>query len=632
MYIDTQNFLQGFFDGLRNHEGGPVTETRSATADLHASGGKGRRLVGYAAVFDSMSKNLGGFREKISRGAFSRSISERADVRALLNHDPNVVLARTKSGTLKLSEDSTGLRCEILLPDTQTGKDLYSSVQRGDISEMSFGFRVPAGGDTWERVQGESIRTLTDVDLHDVSICTYPAYASTTISARQIRGEPMNSELKSLLQERAAIIYEQRKLLDAGQESSDQYQDLESAYQSVDAKIRQSEREDMLTRSYDEPIKMNPGAYNREQEFRRGGGDVESDPYQSIQLYRPGQFRKQFSLPQVSVQARKDFQLYLTRGLNFLPEAAKMRMAGISQTEVRRTLQADKDTVGGFLLAPERFGGAIVQDLHDLVFVRDLATNILEPYAQSVTWPVLDDTVDDSNWTSELKTGSEDSSMDFTKMALSPHPSAKRVKVSEKLVRSSGGLAESIVRSELVYKFGITEERAFLNGSGAGQPTGVFTAVSAGGLGITTSRDISTGNSTTEIKADNLIECTQTLKSQYRRNCTWIFSRSAVSQLRKLKLGDGSYIWQPGLTTGQPNMLLGFPVRESEYCPSTFTTGLYVGILGDFSYYFIVTALDVRIQTLTELYAETGEIGYIGRMEVDGAPIRESAFVRVRLA
>jgi uncharacterized protein len=156
-----------------------------ATAELRArSDGKSLRLVGYAAVFNSLSQPLEGgrFREKIRPGAFARSIRSHDDVRALLNHDPNQVLGRTSAGTLELSEDHHGLRSVIHLPDTTLGRDLYTSVSRGDINQMSFGF--VANSDAWS--QDRAIRELIDVTLFDVSPVTYPAYQATSIAARDL--------------------------------------------------------------------------------------------------------------------------------------------------------------------------------------------------------------------------------------------------------------------------------------------------------------------------------------------------------------------------------------------------------------------------------------------------------------
>jgi HK97 family phage major capsid protein len=104
-----------------------------------------------------------------------------------------------------------------------------------------------------------------------------------------------------------------------------------------------------------------------------------------------------------------------------------------------------------------------------------------------------------------------------------------------------------------------------------------------------------------------------------------------VKQIRKLKDGAGQYLWQPGITADMLDEILGIPIIVSEYAPSTFTTGKYVGILGDFSYYWIADALDMQVQRLVELYATTNQVGYIARFETDGMPVLSEAFVRVTL-
>lgn len=145
-------------------------------------------LTGYAAVFDKLSVDLGGFREKIQRGAFAKTIKEN-DVRALFNHDPNFVLGRTRNNTLSLMEDERGLRVSITPPTTTWAQDLVRSIERKDIDQMSFGFRITR--DTGEHVgtddEGNIIRTLKEVHLLDVSPVTFPAYPQTRISARNLQ-------------------------------------------------------------------------------------------------------------------------------------------------------------------------------------------------------------------------------------------------------------------------------------------------------------------------------------------------------------------------------------------------------------------------------------------------------------
>ena len=161
----------------------PDPEIRTATQPIEVrEDGESRRLAGYAALFDTPA-TLGTFEERIAVGAFTATLG-RDDVRALFNHDPNLVLGRTSNGTLQLQEDSRGLRYEVTLPDTTWARDLWASVQRGDITQSSFAFAVEADGEDWKRDRRPPQRILTAVRLFDVSPVTYPAYAQTTVSAR----------------------------------------------------------------------------------------------------------------------------------------------------------------------------------------------------------------------------------------------------------------------------------------------------------------------------------------------------------------------------------------------------------------------------------------------------------------
>ena len=142
------------------------------------------KIKGHAAVFDKLSEDLGGFREKIAPGAFAKTI-KKSDIRALFNHDPNYVLGRNTAGTLILEEDEKGLAIEIDPPDTSFARDLMVSIGRRDITQMSFAFKTIK--DSWENQdKKESIRTLEEVDLFDVSPVAYPAYPQTDVKVRSI--------------------------------------------------------------------------------------------------------------------------------------------------------------------------------------------------------------------------------------------------------------------------------------------------------------------------------------------------------------------------------------------------------------------------------------------------------------
>ncbi len=294
-------------------------------------------------------------------------------------------------------------------------------------------------------------------------------------------------------------------------------------------------------------------------------------------------------------------------------------------------LQQDSDAGGGFLVAPEQFVARLIQSLDNMVWFRQFATVFMVSGAESIGVPTLDTDISDTNWTTELAIGTADTSMAFGKRRLTPHPLAKSIKVSKDLLRSAAIGVEGLVRERMAYKFGTVQETAFMTGSGSGQPLGVFTA---SGNGISTGQDVSTDNTTTAFTADGLIEAKYTLAPPYQASPSlrWIFHRDGVKMARKLKDGDGQYIWQPGLRGDATDTILNVPVLQSEYAPNTFTTGLYVGLIGDLSYYWIADAMDLDIQRLVELYAATNEDGFIGRLKADGMPVHESAFARVTLA
>lgn len=154
-----------------------MTERRSALIELRAAG---RRLEGYAATFGTEAR-IADFAETIAPGAFSASLATGGDILALVDHDPTRLLARTRSGSLRLSEDSKGLAFEIDAPDTQPGRDVLALAERGDLGGMSFAFTVPPGGDRWEGRK----RELRAVNLREISVVSsWPAYAGTSVQAR----------------------------------------------------------------------------------------------------------------------------------------------------------------------------------------------------------------------------------------------------------------------------------------------------------------------------------------------------------------------------------------------------------------------------------------------------------------
>lgn len=340
--------------------------------------------------------------------------------------------------------------------------------------------------------------------------------------------------------------------------------------------------------------------------------DVRNQPQQD------GEARSQN--PRETAEYRQAFNSFLRGGLS-----------GLSAVE-HRALQSDINTSGGYLVTPQQFVNELIQAMDNLVYIRQWATTYQVPTAQSLGAPSLEADPADPTWTGEIASASEDSTMSFGRRELYPHMLSKLIKVSNKLLRQVPN-AEALVRARLAYKFAVTMEAAYLTGDGQGKPLGVFTASNDG---IPTTRDVSTDNTSTAVTMNGLINAKYALKAQYHANAKWLFHRDGLKQIAKLRndeggAGTGDYLWQPAVIEGQPDRLLGLPIFMSEYVPNTFTSGLYVGILGDFSYYWIADATDVAVQRLVELYAATNQVGLIGRIESDGMPVLGEAFARVKL-
>lgn len=173
-----------------------------------------RRIVGHASVFNR-DANIGGwFIESVAPGAFKRAIRE-DDVRALFNHDSNIVLGRNKAGTLKLAEDDVGLAIDIDPPDTQWARDLIVSIERGDIDQMSIGFRVLK--QEWDETGDVARRKLLEVELFDVSPVTFPAFVETDVGLRSLEAYRKTLAPKGMTSAAAAPII-QRGLLQRSRE------------------------------------------------------------------------------------------------------------------------------------------------------------------------------------------------------------------------------------------------------------------------------------------------------------------------------------------------------------------------------------------------------------------------------
>lgn len=407
--------------------------------------------------------------------------------------------------------------------------------------------------------------------------------------------------LRELMAKRAALMTQARGLVEAAEK--------ENRNLSAEEQVQYDK---LLGDALELKTRIDRAAQLAEEERSSGlplGGAPKNDP-------DPAGGESRSDDPRASTEYRQAFTSFLRGGFG-----------GLGAAE-HRALQSDLNTAGGYLVTPMQFVNELIQAMDNAVWIRQWATTFQVPTAQSLGAPSLEADPADPTWTAEIATGTEDSTMAFGRRELLPHPLAKRIKLSNKLLRQVPNV-ETLVRERLAYKFAVTMEAAYMTGNGAGKPLGVFTASNDG---IPTTRDVATDNAQTAVTMNGLINAKYGLKGQYWPNARWIFHRDVVKTIAKLVDGNGQYIWRDSVQAGEPDRLLGLPVFLSEYAPNTMTAGLYVGILGDFSYYWIADALDMQVQRLVELYAESNQVGLIGRMESDGMPVLGEAFVRVTLA
>jgi HK97 family phage major capsid protein len=330
-------------------------------------------------------------------------------------------------------------------------------------------------------------------------------------------------------------------------------------------------------------------------------------------------------LATVADRQRGDFRHWMASGE--VRESLRPNQ-GRAVAEYRDTV-IGTDAKGGYLIAPVQVTADLVRTISDQVFVRRLATIRTVTEAKKLGIRKLVTHMADANWTTEVGAVTEDTTMAFDRRDLEPYLLTKLAKMSLRTMYLATD-AEGIIRDELAYKFAITQEKAFLTGTGSSQPLGVFVASASG---ISTGRDVAAA-AINAVAADDLINTKYNLRSGYlnSRTLAWIVHRDLVKAVRKLKDTTNQYLWSPGLAQGDPDRILDIPFYMSEYAPNTFTTGLYVAILGDFRFYWVAEVQDLVIQRLVELYSGTNEVGFIGRIWVDGAPILEEAFSRLKLA
>ena len=277
-----------------------------------------------------------------------------------------------------------------------------------------------------------------------------------------------------------------------------------------------------------------------------------------------------------------------------------------SPMEVRNALSEGVDSEGGYLV-PDEFERTLVQSLADQNIMRTLA-KVIQTTSGDRKIPVVS-THGTATWLDEGKPYSE-SDEAFTQISLSAFKLGTFLKISEELLNDAAFNVEQYLASEFARRIGAAEEEAFLVGDGKGKPTGIFNPTGGADPGVTTAKP-------TDISADELIDLHYSLRSPYRARAVWLMNDATVKTVRKLKDGNGQYLWQPAITAGTPDMILGRPVYTSVFAPE-LKAGARTVAFGDLGFYWIADRQGRSFKRLNELFATTGQIGFLASQRLDG--------------
>ena len=281
--------------------------------------------------------------------------------------------------------------------------------------------------------------------------------------------------------------------------------------------------------------------------------------------------------------------------------------------EIQNALKIGTDSEGGYLV-PDEFERTLVEGL--------LEENIFRTLAKVITTSSGDRKIPvvasrgTASWVDEEGVIPESDDA-FSQVSIGAYKLGTIIKVSEVLLNDSVFILQAYIAKEFARRIGSKEEEAFFIGDGTGKPTGIFHTTGGGELGVTAAAQ-------SALKLDEILDLFYSLKSPYRKKATFMMNDATVKEIRKLKDGNGQYIWQPSITAGEPDTILNRPVKTSSYVP-TLEAGAKAIAFGDFGYYWVADRQGRSFQRLNELYAATGQVGFKATQRVDGKLILPEA-------
>ena len=281
--------------------------------------------------------------------------------------------------------------------------------------------------------------------------------------------------------------------------------------------------------------------------------------------------------------------------------------------QVVDALRIGSDTEGGYLV-PDEYEHTLVEALQEENIFRSLA-HIIRTASGERKIPVVS-SKGTASWIEEGGAFPE-SDDTFGQVTIGAYKLGTTIKVSEELLNDSVFDLENYIAREFARRIGTKEEEAFFSGDGSGKPLGVLADKGGAEIGVTAA-------SATAITSDELLDLYYSLFSPYRKKAVWVLNDSTIKAIRKLKDNNGQYLWQPGLIANAPDTILGRPVKTSAFMPS-IAAGAKSIIFGDFNYYWIADRQGRTFKRLNELYATTGQVGFLASQRVDGKLILPEA-------
>ncbi len=274
--------------------------------------------------------------------------------------------------------------------------------------------------------------------------------------------------------------------------------------------------------------------------------------------------------------------------------------------DVQNALEVGTDSEGGYLV-PDEFERTLIEALEEENIFRGLA-NVITTSSGDRKIPVVA-SKGTASWVDEEGEIPESDDA-FNQVSIGAYKLATLIKVSEELLNDSVFNLQSYIAKEFGRRIGAKEEEAFFTGDGSGKPTGILHTLNGAQLGVTAA-------SATAITADEIMDLFYSLKSPYRKKAIFIMNDATVKAIRKLKDGNGQYLWQPSITAGTPDTILNRPLKTSVYVPTIEAAAKTIAF-GDFGYYWIADRQGRSFKRLNELYAVTGQVGFMATQRVDG--------------